>query len=130
MFVVKYNVLIFEDRKFVDIGNIVKNQYFKGLYYIVEWVDLVNVYVVFGDGVINGFKEVGLLFGKVCLLIGEMSFKGILVIGEYIKVVVDMVQVYKDFVMGFISLLCLVNDFQFVYMIFGVQFSVGGDNFG
>lgn len=112
MFVVKYNVLIFEDRKFVDIGNIVKNQYFKGLYYIVEWVDLVNVYVVFGDGVINGFKEVGLLFGKVCLLIGEMSFKGILVIGEYI------------------SLLCLVNDFQFVYMIFGVQFSVGGDNFG
>lgn len=129
-FVEKYNFVIFEDRKFVDIGNIVKNQYSKGLYYIVDWVYLVNVYVVLGDGVIKGFKEIGEFFGRACFLIGEMSFVGSLVIGDYIKVVVEMVKIYKDFVIGFISLLCLVDDFLFIYMILGVQFSVGGDNFG
>lgn len=73
------------------------------MYYIVDWVDLVNVYVIFGDGVVEGFKEIGILFDRVCLLIVEMSSVGSLVIGEYIIRVVEMVKNYKDFVVGFIS---------------------------
>lgn len=90
------------------------------MYCIVDWVYLVNVYVVLGDGVIKGFKEIGEFFGRACFLIGEMSFVGSFVIGEYIKAVVEMVKIYKDFVIGFISLLCLVDDFLFIYMILGV----------
>ena len=130
MLAAKHNVLIFEDRKFADIGNTVKNQYSKGLYHIAEWADLVNAHVVPGDGVINGLKEVGLPLGKACLLIGEMSSKGTLATGEYTKAAADMAQAHKDFVMGFISLSCLVNDPQFVHMTPGVQLSAGGDNLG
>lgn len=49
-----YEFLIFEDWKFVDIGNIVKKQYEGGIFKIVFWVDLVNVYVVLGLGVVKG----------------------------------------------------------------------------
>ncbi|KAJ7381958.1 hypothetical protein OS493_037978 [Desmophyllum pertusum] len=114
------NFVIFEDRKFADIGNTVKNQYSKGLYHIAEWADLVNAHVVPGDGVVKGLKEVGAPLGRACLLIGEMSSAGSLATGEYTKAAVEMAKEHKDFVIGFISLSCLVDDPQFVHMTPGV----------
>lgn len=130
MLAAKHNILVFEDRKFADIGNTVKNQYSKGLYHIAEWADLVNAHVVPGDGVINGLKEVGAPLGRACLLIGEMSSKGTLATGDYTKAAADMAKAHKDFVIGFISLSCLVNDPQFIHMTPGVQLSAGGDKLG
>ena len=126
----KHNFVIFEDRKFADIGNTVKNQYSKGLYHIAEWADLVNAHVVPGDGVINGLKEVGAPLGRACLLIGEMSSAGTLATGEYTKAAVEMAKAHKDFVIGFISLSCLVDDPQFIHMTPGVQLSAGADKLG
>ena len=126
----KHSFVIFEDRKFADIGNTVKNQYCRGVYRISEWADMVNAHVVPGDGVIKGLKEIGVPLERACLLIGEMSSTGNLATGEYTEAAVDMAKMHKDFVIGFISLSCLVDDPQFVHMTPGVQLNAGGDKLG
>ncbi|CAF1655700.1 unnamed protein product, partial [Didymodactylos carnosus] len=47
------NFLLFEDRKFADIGNTVSLQYTKGLSQICEWADLVTVHALPGDGILK-----------------------------------------------------------------------------
>lgn len=126
----KHNFVIFEDRKFADIGNTVKNQYCRGVYHIVEWADLINAHVVPGDGVINGLKEIGAPLDRACLLIGEMSTAGSLATGEYTKAAVEMAKTHQKFVIGFISLSCLVDDPQFIHMTPGVQLNAGQDSLG
>ena len=126
----KYNFVIFEDRKFADIGNTVKNQYSKGVYNIADWADMVNAHVVPGDGVVKGLKEIGAPLSRACLLIGEMSSAGNLAIGEYTKAAVEMAKKHQDFVIGFISQSCLIDEPQFVHMTPGVQLSAGGDSLG
>lgn len=126
----KHNFVIFEDRKFADIGNTVKNQFSKGLYHIADWADLVNAHAIPGDGVVEGLKEIGTPLDRACLLIAEMSSAGSLATGEYTTRVVEMAKNHKDFVVGFISQSCLLDDPQFVHMTPGVQLSTGGDALG
>ena len=55
----QHNFMIFEDRKFVDIGNTVQKQYHGGTLRISEWAHLVNASVLAGDGIIEALSQTG-----------------------------------------------------------------------
>ncbi|KAI9300792.1 Orotidine 5'-phosphate decarboxylase [Cunninghamella echinulata] len=128
----KYDFLIFEDRKFADIGNTVKHQYGKGIYKIADWAHITNAHTVPGEGIIHGLKEVGLPLGRGLLLLAEMSSKGALTKGTYTEESVQMARQNQDFVFGFIAqhqMNQLPNE-DFIVMTPGVGLDVKGDGLG
>ncbi|XP_071394367.1 LOW QUALITY PROTEIN: uridine 5'-monophosphate synthase [Centroberyx affinis] len=126
----KHNFLIFEDRKFADIGNTVKHQYEGGVYQISSWSHIVNAHAVPGPGVLKGLSAVGTLLGRGCLLIAQMSSQGSLATGEYTQAVLKMAEEQSDFVIGFICGSKISKRLEFIHMTPGVQMQAGGDGLG
>ncbi|XP_029980591.1 uridine 5'-monophosphate synthase isoform X2 [Sphaeramia orbicularis] len=126
----KHNFLIFEDRKFADIGNTVKHQYEGGLYQISSWSHIVNAHAVPGPGVVQGLGAVGKPLGRGCVLIGQMSSKGSLATGDYTQTTVKMAEEHSDFVIGFICGSKITKRPEFIHMTPGVQMQAGADTLG
>lgn len=105
----KHNFMIFEDRKFVDIGNTVQKQYHGGALRISEWAHLVNASVLAGDGIIEALSQTGTseqfpYSGERGLLIlAEMTSKGSLAVGDYTQASISSARKHQNFVMGFVA---------------------------
>lgn len=122
----KHQFLIFEDRKFADIGHTVKQQYAGGIYQIAEWADIVNAHTVPGPGVIQGLQAIGLAKKRGLLLLAEMSSAGSLAKGSYTQASMAMAQDYPDFVMGFIAQHQLTENPGLIHLVPGVQLDSNG----
>ena len=80
------DLLLFEDRKFADIGKISQNQ-MAGIYDIRSWADIVTAHRISGpdivDGIAAGWADVERIGG--ILLLAQMSSRGNLLSPDYTK---------------------------------------------
>lgn len=131
----QFGFLIFEDRKFADIGNTVSLQYASGPFGIIQWADITNAHLLPGPGILDGlYKPVtGLQLedSRGLLLLAEMSSKGNLITAEYTKKCVDAAESHP-FVMGFIcqNASTLKKNPGLVYLTPGVQIGSSKDSLG
>lgn len=97
-------VLVFEDRKFADIGKISRDQ-MRGRYDIARWADLVTAHLISGpdivDGLHAGWAGVDRVGGVV--LLAQMSSRGNLLEPAYTEQVVRAGRARPAEVMGYIG---------------------------
>lgn len=126
----EHHFLLFEDRKFADIGNTVQLQYEQGLYHIVEWADMVTAHAVPGPGILDALRQSALQKGRGVLLLAEMSSAGTLATGAYATTVLQWAREYQDIVMGVIGKSRNELPAGQVVMTPGVNLSSKGDTLG
>jgi len=95
-------VLIFEDRKFADIGSTVRKQFRSGIYKIADWADFVTVHAIAGEAILDG------LFGDLesprsGFLLAKMSAAGNLISENYTRQVLEIGKNRREVVSGFIG---------------------------
>ncbi|KAI0052992.1 orotidine monophosphate decarboxylase [Auriscalpium vulgare] len=134
---VKHDFLIFEDRKFADIGNTVALQYSSGVYKIASWAHITNAHPVPGPSIVKGLASVGIPRNRGLLLLAEMSTAGSLARGTYTEDAVRMARENPDFVIGFIAQRRMegvgslsADEEDFLILAPGVGLDVKGDGMG
>ncbi|KAI9374003.1 Orotidine 5'-phosphate decarboxylase domain-containing protein [Aspergillus egyptiacus] len=140
----RHNFLIFEDRKFIDIGNTVQKQYRGGALRISDWAHIVNCAVLPGEGIVEALAQTAAAEDfeyqgeRGLLILAEMTSKGSLATGVYTERSVEYARKYKGFVMGFVSTRALgevkadekAEEEDFVVFTTGVNLADKGDKLG
>ncbi len=131
------NFLIFEDRKFADIGNTVSLQFGNGIYKISEWADLVNAHTIVGSGIVAGLQKANKRSGLI--LLAQMTPEGNLFTEEYALQTVEIAKENPEFVVGFIGssdqpeILRKIREAageDFMILTPGIKLATGGDSLG
>jgi len=125
-----HEFLLFEDRKFADIGATVKAQYAGGIYQIAEWANLINAHCLPGPGIVQGLAEVGLEKNRGLILIAEMSSAGHFMTQHYIRETLTIAQKNANYVIGFITQHALSSDPKWLNLTPGVKLEGGADALG
>ena len=90
----RHDLLLFEDRKFADIGKVSQNQ-MAGVHDIRSWADIVTAHRVSGpdivDGIAAGWADVERIGGV--LLLAQMSSSGNLLDGSYTDEVLSLIHI-------------------------------------
>ena len=141
----KHNFMIFEDRKFVDIGNTVQMQYHGGALRICEFAHIVNVSVLAGEGVIEALSQVVVQPDfpypdqRAFIILADMTSKGSLATGAYTQKSVELARLHNDAIIGFIARKSLTNieakvpaksGEDFIIFTTGINQSSRGDKLG
>ncbi|MDA8832917.1 orotidine-5'-phosphate decarboxylase [Candidatus Poseidoniales archaeon] len=97
------DLLIFEDRKFADIGGISRKQ-MAGVYNIRGWSDLVTAHLISGPDIVDGLQAAWSDVGREggVLLLAQMSSRGNLLEPAYTAAVVEKGKAHSG-VFGFIG---------------------------
>ncbi len=138
------NFLIFEDRKFADIGNTVNHQFYGGVYHIADWADCVTSHLIAGEGTVKGLFPDGAASMPTdrpqgVFLLARMSSKGNLITEDYTKNVIAAGADNHEVVSGYIghgrdlqdikAYKAMIPDGQLLLMP-GVKLKPGSDNLG
>ncbi|OAL54989.1 orotidine 5'-phosphate decarboxylase [Pyrenochaeta sp. DS3sAY3a] len=105
----KHDFLIFEDRKFVDIGNTVQKQYHGGALHISEFAHIVNVSILGGEGIVEALSQVvhapelGYKDERAFILLAEMTSKGSLATDNYTVKCVELARKQTSSIIGWIA---------------------------
>jgi len=97
----RHNFLIFEDRKFADIGNTVRHQFRNGVYKIADWAEYVTVHMVAGELILKGLFEG--IEGHAGFVLARMSSKGNLLNETYPRKCFEAAKKNPQWVAGFIG---------------------------
>lgn len=133
----RHEFLIFEDRKFADIGNTVALQFGAGLHRIADWADIVNAHSIVGPGIVEGLASTNRR--SALLLLAQMTPSGNLFSPDYAAQTVEMALKYPEFVIGFIGssdrpeTLRAIREqagVELTIMTPGIQLNASGDSLG
>ncbi|XP_071051842.1 uridine 5'-monophosphate synthase [Onthophagus taurus] len=124
-----HNFLLFEDRKFSDIGKTVQNQYTKGIYHISNWATLITAHSLMGNGTLRAIEQSMSPNKKSgVFLLAESSTEG-LINPEYTKATIEMGKTHIETVTGFV---CqspkFLDEPQFIQLTPGVQINESADD--
>ncbi len=126
----KHNFLLFEDRKFADIGHIVRLQYTSPVFGISEWADVVTVHVVAGEASIVALRDTGCFDQRGMIIIAQMSTKDTLTDESYLQKAVEIGGSHRDCVIGFVAQSRVHNDWGMLQFTPGVHLATKGDSMG
>lgn len=127
----KHNFLLFEDRKFSDIGNTVKHQFVSKHYNIPSWADLVTVHLTAGASLVEAMADSGKLDETALIAIVGLSSSDTLTDLAYIQRAMEIVNDKKNYFAGIVAQHDLLGDeaglLQFTP---GINISSKGDKHG
>lgn len=121
----RYNIILWEDRKFADIGNIMIKQIKNSIYYYLDWVDMFSIHCISGDesltATMNEFPKLK------WILIGQLSSKGNLIDNNY---TIKCKEIYKSSpnVVGIVCQEYLGP--KYIHIVPGISKHIEGDNQG
>lgn len=128
----RHDFLLFEDRKFADIGSTVVAQFGSGTHRIASWAHITNAHALPGPGVIDGLRQACESSGRMVglLLVAQMSSKGNLIDGRYTASCLRMARDASPFCIGFIAQERMDPTGNLFVMAPGVQLEAKGDGLG
>lgn len=99
----QHNFLLFEDRKFSDIGNTVKHQFISSHYDIPNWADMVTVHLTAGASLVDAMADSGKLDNTALIAIVGLSSSDTLTDQAYIQRAMEIVVDKKDYFAGIVA---------------------------
>ena len=113
----KNNILIFEDRKFSDIGSTFHKQFIGGIFNIRDWCHLTTFHGIVGEGIIEQFSKIKNQ-DQAGLIVAQMSNRNNLIDRSYTDKCIDIAKKYSKSILGFVSQEKLTKDEKSSYQMF------------
>lgn len=127
----EHNFLLFEDRKFSDIGNTVKYQFISKHYNIPAWADMVTVHLTAGASLVEALADSGKLDDTALIAIVGLSSSDTLTDLAYIQRAMEIVNDKKQYFAGIVAQHNLLgSESGLLQFTPGINISTKGDKHG